>query len=49
MAGLDAECPICGYLGDVRPGTPYPAQLECPECGETFHEDAEPIPLLGVL
>lgn len=49
MVGLDAECPECGYLGDVRPGIPYPALIECPECGAKFHEDADNEPLLGVI
>lgn len=47
MAGLDAECPACGWGGDVRPGTPYPAMLRCPDCDTEFPEDSQP--LLGVL
>lgn len=40
MVGLDVECPACGRMGDVRPGTPYPARVKCPDCGCVFLEDA---------
>lgn len=35
---MDVQCPVCGHVGDVRPGTPFPAVLQCPDCGAVFQE-----------
>lgn len=37
---MDVECPDCGRLGDVRPGTPWPSMIRCPDCGAVFAEAA---------